>query len=114
MQGKTLKQFDERIDRIKTRLAALGPMRPGTLSRQYRQPQQRRGGYYQISYTYRMKSRTEYLRPSQVKTIRQEIAEYQRFKKLTAQWVELALRRSQRQMKLTHALASKSRAKRID
>ena len=56
MQEKSLKIFDRQIQRIQTQLAALGPMRPGTLTRQYRQPQRQQGAYYQISYTYQMKS----------------------------------------------------------
>jgi hypothetical protein len=37
-------------------------MRPGSLTRQYKDPQHQAGAYWQISYTRRMKSRTE-LRP---------------------------------------------------
>lgn len=59
MQAKSLKMFDRQIQRVQTQLAALGPMRPGTLTRQYRQPQRQQGAYYQISYTYQMKSHTE-------------------------------------------------------
>src|SRR5947199_1422701 len=94
MQAKTLQQFDQQIHQIKAQLAQLGPLRPGLLTRQFRQPQQRRGAYYQISYTYRMKSRTEYVPKDQVAVTRQELAAYQRFKKLTAQWLKLGLQRS--------------------
>ena len=51
MQAKSLKTFDRQIQRIQTQLAKLGPMRPGTLSRQYRQPERQQGAYYQLSYT---------------------------------------------------------------
>jgi hypothetical protein len=100
MQAKSLKIFDRRIHRLQGQLAQLGPMRLGTLTRQYRRPQLRQGAYYQISYTYRMKSHTEYVPKDQVPVLRKEIAVYQRFKKLTAQWVDLALQRSRLRMRL--------------
>jgi len=114
MQEQSLKLFDRQIQRIQTQLAALGPMRPGTLTRQYRQPQCQQGAYYQISYTYQMKSHTEYVPKRQVGTVRKEIAIYQRYKKLTAQWVDLALQRSRRRMQLARSAASQSSSKRED
>ena len=106
MQAKTLKTIDERIQRVKAQLLALGPMRPGTLSRQYRNPRQRQGAFWQISYTHHMKSRSEYVRPNEVAAVRQEIAEFRRYKKLTARWVDLALRRSQSRLQQTRASAN--------
>lgn len=94
MQAEKIKNLDDQIERLRQELAALGPMRPGTLSRQYRDPENRRGGYYQLSYTYRMKSRTEYVRPAEAAGVRAEIATFKRFKRLTARWVDLALKRS--------------------
>jgi hypothetical protein len=103
MQAKSLKKIDEQIQQVKAQLLALGPMRPGTLSRQYRNPCQRQGGFWQISYTHQMKSRSEYVRPKEVSAVRQEIAQFRRYKKLTARWVELALRRSQTQLRRSRA-----------
>jgi len=94
MQDKTLEICDRQIQSIKDQLAALGPLRPGSLTRQYRQPRRRQGAYYQISYTFRMRSHTDYVRPSEVAQLRQEIATYRRFRQLTARWVAVALRRS--------------------
>ena len=74
MQAKRLLPLDQKIQKIKGELSRLEPMRPGTLSRQYRRPRQRQGAYYQISYTYRMKSHTEYAPKDQVQLARQEIA----------------------------------------
>jgi len=100
MPAKSLKTFDRRIQRIQAQLAQLGPMRPGTLTRQYRHPEQQQGAYYQLSYTYQMKSRTEYVPKNQVAFVRKEIAVYQRYKKLTAQWINLALQRSRLRLQL--------------
>jgi len=112
MQAKSLKIFDHRIQHLQAQLARLGPMRPGTLTRQYRRPEQRQGAYYQLSYTYQMKSRTEYVPKGQVAMVRQEITVYQRYKKLIAQWVDLALRRSRLRMHLARSAAAQSGPKR--
>jgi hypothetical protein len=81
MQAKSLQIFDRQIQRIQAKLAKLGPMRPGTLSRQYRQPKCQQGAYYQLSYTYQMRSHTEYVPKREVVMVRKEIAVYQRYKK---------------------------------
>ena len=95
MQEKSLEIIDGQIERVQKAMAKLGPMRPGTLTRQYRKPQRREGGFWQLSYTHQMKSRTEYVREEEVDVVREEVAQFRKFKKLTARWVELALRRSQ-------------------
>lgn len=100
MQDKTSKILEAKIREVQAALATVGPMRPGTLSQQFRQPNTGEGAYWQLSYTYRKKSRTEYVRATEVAAVRQEVAEYQRFKALTARWVDLALERSLRQRDL--------------
>lgn len=109
MQAKSLQTFDRQIQRIQTQLTKLGPMRPGTLTRQYRQPKPQQGAYYQLSYTYQMRSHTEYVPKREVAIVRKEIAVYQRYKKLTAQWIDLALHRSRLRMQLARLAASQSR-----
>jgi hypothetical protein len=109
MQAKSLQTFDRQIQRIQTQLTQLGPLRPGTLTRQYRQPARQQGAYYQLSYTYQMRSHTEYVPKREVAMVRQEIAVYQRYKKLTAQWIDLALQRSRLRMQLARLAASQSR-----
>jgi len=103
MPDKTLTKLEADIRQVQVALASLGPMRPGTLSQQFRQPKTREGECSQLSYTYQGKSRTEYVRPAEVAAVRQEVAEYQRFKTLTARWVDLALERSRRQRDLARA-----------
>jgi hypothetical protein len=98
-----LKNLDRQIRQIQQTLADLGPIRPGTLSRQYRQPEQRRGAYYQLSYTFQMRSCTEYVRPEEVTEVRQEIARFKRYKRLNLRWVSLALRRAKLRVKLARA-----------
>ena len=95
--SEKLSRLDHQIRQLQRALARLGPMRPGTLSRQYRDPRRRRGAYSQLSYTYRMKSRTEYVRPDDLARVRSEITTFKRFKRLTARWIALALQRSRLQ-----------------
>ena len=90
-----VKQLEERVVRIKERMVALEPMRPGSISRQYRNPKERKSPYHQISYTHRMKSRTEYLRAENLRAIRQEVANFKRFRKLVDEWTDVALKLSQ-------------------
>lgn len=89
-----IRRIDRRIREIKARLQEIGDMRPGSLTRQYRVPQERIGAYFQISYTHQMKSRTEYVRPENVAKIRKEIATCKRFKKLITEWTGLAIQQS--------------------
>ena len=90
-----LKRVEEQIERIKQELVALGPMRPGSITRQYRLPKEKMRPFYQISYTHRMRSRSEYVRPENVAALRKETANFKRFRKLIDRWVDLALAASQ-------------------
>ncbi len=98
MKNKKLCQLERRIEKIKQELQTIQQMRPGSLTRQYHNPKDKTGAYYQISYTHKMKSRTEYVRSEFVPRIREEISEYKRFRVLVNQWVELAIKLSKMQM----------------
>ena len=100
MSQKRMKQIERRIARIKQELQTMGPMRPGSLTRQYRDPQNSAGGYWQISYTRQMKSRTEYVRREWVTEVRKQIATHKRFKRLIDQWVDLGIEHSQLAMRI--------------
>ncbi len=78
----------------------MGAMRPGTLSQQYKSPEKKAGSYWQLSYTRKMRSRTEYIRPTSIAEIQQQIAAYKRFKTLVDQWVDLAIEYSKLKMGL--------------
>lgn len=100
MTNKKLAQIEQRIQNAKAKIALIEEMRPGSLTRQYKHPEEQAGAYYQISYTLDMKSRTEYVRKECVSDIRQQIANYKRFKKLTAEWIKLSIEHSKLSMKL--------------
>ncbi len=81
----------------------LGEMRPGSLTRQYKDPESQTGPYYQLSYTLDMKSRTEYIRREYVSDIRRQIRVYKRFKKLSGEWIALSIEQSRLVMKLARS-----------
>ena len=98
MNAKTLSQIEKKIEKIKQQLVTIQQMRPGSLTRQYRNPKDKTGAYYQLSYTHKMKSRTEYVRLEFVDPIKEQISEYKRFRELVDQWVELSMEHSKVQM----------------
>jgi hypothetical protein len=97
---KKLDPIEKKIAGVKEELMRIGEMRPGSLTYQYQRPKEKRGGFYQISYTYRMKSKTEYVKAEFVQDLQGQIATFKRFKKLMQQWVDLAIRHSQIKIKL--------------
>lgn len=99
MSEKRIQRIEQRIGRIKEALSRLGPLRPGSLSRQYKDSKNKTGAYWQISYTRQMRSRTEYVREEWVPEIRRQIANHKRFRKLIDQWIELDIERSKLAMK---------------
>jgi hypothetical protein len=101
--------FERQIVHLKRQLAELGPMHPGSLSEQYnvcgktgcrcKDPQhpQKHGPYYQLSFTWRGKSRTRFVRAERLADVRQKIANYKRFRELTDAWVDLVVEREQQE-----------------
>ena len=100
MTKKRLIQIENRIAAIKVKLAAIGEMRPGSLTRQFKDPVNQSGAYYQLSYTRAMRSRTEYIASDAVPDIRRQVANYKRFKELNDEWVDLGIERSRLKIKL--------------
>jgi hypothetical protein len=101
MNIKRIQQIERRITKIKTELSRIAEMRPGSLTRQYKDPERKVGPYYQLSYTREMRSRTEYIPRDHVRDVRRQVATYKRFKLLTDQWVALSIEDCQLKMKLS-------------
>lgn len=100
--------LEARIARIKTALAALGALRPGTLSAQFNvcgkpgcrckaDPPQKHGPYYQVSFTWQGKSHSEFVRREELATVRQQVGAYQRLRSLVDAWIATALELAQLQ-----------------
>jgi len=107
MSEKRIQQIERRMDRIKEALRHIGPMRPGSLTRQYKDRKNKTGAYWQISYTRQMKSRTEYVRKEWVPEIRRQIATHKRFKRLVDQWIDLRIEHSRLTMKIAEPKATR-------
>lgn len=101
----TVREIDQRIAAIKRELGALGPLRPGSLSRQYNvcgnptcrckaDAAQRHGPYYQLSYTYQKKSSSQFVRVPDVAEVERQLHNYQRLRVLVDEWVGLGIARA--------------------
>ena len=97
MSQEKLKELEVQIEEIKRELMTLGEMRPGSLTRQRRKGCAT-GEYYQLSYTHRMKSKTEYVRKEFASVVREQVVAFRRFRKLTQLWVKLAILHAQLKM----------------
>ena len=104
MTVKRLAAIKKRIAKIKVALAAIEDMRPGSLTRQYKDPANQSGAYYQLSYTREMKSRTEYVARDYLREVRHQISNYKRFKALSAEWIALSIEQSRLKMQLARRL----------
>ena len=109
----TVETLEAQIAQIKAQLQKHGAMRPGSLSRQYnvcgkpgcrcKDPKQprRHGPYYQLNYVYRGKKTSQFIRREILRQVRTEVANYKQFRRLTEQWIGLALQVAQAKDKLT-------------
>ncbi len=105
MRTVKITSLEKRIEKLVGKLAAVGPMRPGSISKQYRDRENRRGAYYQLSYTHKMRSRTEHVWPEHLKALREEVEEYKRFKKLTTELIDLSIELSKAKIADLRSLA---------
>ena len=103
----TLQDIDEQILHLKHQLLALGPLHPGSLSRQYQvcgrrgckcvDPRKPRphGPYTKLTYVYHGKFSCRFVRAGTLKEVTTLLATFKSFRKLTDQWVALAIQRAQ-------------------
>lgn len=101
MQNKKIKKLEDKILKLKQSIAKLGDLRPGSVSEQIagganRKPRK----YWQISYTYKMRSRTDYLRDDLVETIKKETLEYKKLKKIFDEIIDLSIQLSKEKIEI--------------
>ena len=89
MAKESLKRIENRIQSLTRRLTEVGDMRPGTLTIQYRDPEQQKKPFNQISYTHQGKSRSEYVRAQNLET-----AAYKTFKTIVNEIIDLSIKAS--------------------
>ena len=86
-----LERKEKKVRTLCAQIAKLGAMRPGTLTVQYRNPKEKKTPFHQLSYTHRGKSRSEYVRPESLATIRKEGDAYKKFRLLVEDITDLSL-----------------------
>jgi hypothetical protein len=95
-------QLEATIEKLKQELMTLGDLRPGTLSEQYNvcgkagcackaDPPRKHGPYYQVSFTWQGRSRTQFVRREHVATVRQQLRTYERLRTLVEAWIAAGL-----------------------
>ena len=101
MDTKLEARIERQIEKIKRDLAALGELRPGSLSTQYNvcgspgcrckaSPPEKHGPYYQVSYTRKGKSSSKFVKKKDLPVIRKQLKNYERMKLLMDRWIDLA------------------------
>jgi hypothetical protein len=103
----TLQAIDKKILQLKRQLSHLGPLHPGSLSRQYhvcgkpgckcidpKKPKPH-GPYTKLTYARHGKFTCRFVRAESVHEVAALVAAFKSFRKLTDAWVALAIRRAQ-------------------
>lgn len=101
MDKKREAQLERQIEKVKRDLAALGDLRPGSLSTQYNvcgnpncrckaTPPKKHGPYYQISFTRKGKGSSKFVRKEDLPAVRKQLKNYERLKLLMDRWIDLA------------------------
>ena len=95
-----IQTLERRIEKITTQLAQLGDLRIGSLSEQYNvcgragcrckaSPPIKHGPYHQLSFTRKGKSSTRFVRRGELTTVKQQLRNYEKLRKLVDQWITL-------------------------
>lgn len=101
MDKKREAQLERQIEKVKRDLAALGDLRPGSLSTQYNvcgnpncrckaTPPKKHGPYYQVSFTRKGKGSSKFVRKEDLPAVRKQLKNYERMKLLMDRWIDLA------------------------
>jgi len=94
--------LEARIETLKQAIIRLGDLRPGKLSQQYNvcgkadcrckaDPPQKHGPYYQLSFTRKGKSSTQFVREEDLAVVRLQLRNYQRLQELIDRWITLGM-----------------------
>lgn len=100
MDDPLLIKWQAQLREAKAELAQLGPMRPGSLSQQYRDPATKAGAFWQLSYTHNMRSRSRHVRTDELALIRLLVVNFKRFRLLVDRCVDLSVKIADRQTEL--------------
>src|SRR5260370_11056333 len=103
----TLQDIDEKILHLKNQLVKLGPLHPGSLSRQYHvcgkpgckcmdphRPSPH-GPYSKLTYVYHGKFTCRFVRADSLQEVTALVAAFKTFRRLNDEWIALAIQRAQ-------------------
>ena len=97
-------RLEREIEAIKQKLLALGPLHPGSVSRQYQvcgnpacrclhpTKPQKHGPYYKLAYVHRGKPVCRFVRAACVDEMKTRLAAHKTFRSLVDKWIELSIR----------------------
>lgn len=101
MQHKKIQKLEDKIKKLKQSIVGLGSLRPGSVTQQIAGgPGRKPRRYWQISYTYKMRSRTDYLRDDLVEAVKREALEYKKFKKIVDEIIDLSIQLSKEKIEI--------------
>ena len=103
MKDPQLAKWQTQLAQAQAALAMIGPMRPGSLGRQYKHPVKKAGARWQLSYTHNMRSQSRYVRPDELARIKTLLANFKRFRQLVDRCVDLSVLIADRQTELLRA-----------
>ena len=83
-----MKEIQRRIEKLKRKIAGLGDMRPGSLTRQSRSWGK---DYWQLSYTHRGRGRTGYVSDERYQEVKRQTENYRQFRELCLELVDLSI-----------------------
>ena len=97
-----LRSLEARIHKIKQQITALDDLRPGNLTRQYNvcgkphcrckaTPPRKHGPYYQVSFTWKGNSKSQFVRQRDLPVVRKQLRNYRRLRQLLDRWMVLAM-----------------------
>ena len=93
--------LETQIEAVKKELLSLGDLCPGSLSRQYnvcgnpkcrckKDPAQKHGPYYQLSFTRKGRSSTKFIKSPHVAMVKDQIDNYAKLRTLVNRWIDLS------------------------
>ena len=114
---KRIQTLESRIAKITAQLAQLGDLRIGSLSEQYNvcgragcrckaSPPIKHGPYHQLSFTRNGKSSTRFVRRGELRTVKQQMRNYEKLRKLVAEWITLGTELSNLKLDQQHKARS--------
>jgi len=94
--------LEARIEEIKQQITTLGDLRPGNLTQQYNvcgkpdcrckaTPPIKHGPYYQLSFTWKGKSKSHFVRRQDLAVVKKQLRNYRRLRQLLDRWLVLAM-----------------------